>query len=191
MVATSAVLLPLYIYPGSNSWKPLLDSAVAYPSLQFNVIVNPNSGPGYAPWWPNTDYISAIAQLNALSNVNTIGYVDTAQINVEGGPYPISTIQKDIDTYAARSTDATYQGIGVKGIFFDDVTNVYTDAAQSLIEDAANHTKHASGIQGSKTVSIVPPASSMNLSVTLTPLNRRSSTLARAQTLSRQMSIYA
>ncbi|KAJ4287153.1 hypothetical protein N0V90_012551 [Kalmusia sp. IMI 367209] len=156
MVATASVLLPLYIYPTSTSWQPLLDSAAAYPSLQFTVIVNPNSGPGYAPWWPNTDYTTYLAKLNALPNIHVVGYTDTAQVNVEGGAYTTDTIEKDIATYAARSTDATYPNIGVNGIFFDDVTNVYSDSIGEILEEVANYTKAQSGIEGSKTTIINP-----------------------------------
>jgi hypothetical protein len=103
MVAAAAILLPLYMWPigpsGENTWQPVLDSAAAYPSLQFTVIVNPSSGPGE---WPNSDYAAAIAQLNALSNVQTIGYVDTAQVNVPGGPYTIEKVVGDIKTYASE-----------------------------------------------------------------------------------------
>jgi hypothetical protein len=152
MVAKASVLFPLYIYPNATSWKPLLDSAAANQGVSFTVIVNPNSGPGYAPWWPNTDYTTYLAKLNELPNVQTIGYVDTAQVNVPGGPYSAETIEKDIATYAARSTDPTYPNIGVKGIFFDDVTNVYSDAAEALLEEVANYTKAQAGIGNPKTV---------------------------------------
>ncbi|KAF2639083.1 hypothetical protein P280DRAFT_471071 [Massarina eburnea CBS 473.64] len=154
MVAAASVLLPLYIYPNSTSWQPLLDSAAAYPSLQFVAIINPNSGPGYSPWWPNTDYTAGIAKLNAVSNIRTVGYVDTAQVNVPGGPYTAETIEKDIATYADRSTDTTYPNIGVSGIFFDDVTNVYSADSEAVLEEIANYTKAASGIANSKTVSL-------------------------------------
>jgi hypothetical protein len=154
MVAASSVLLPLYIYPGSETtWKPLYDSATAYPKLNFTVIVNPNSGPGYSPWWPNSDYITNIAKLNSYSNINIVGYVDTAQVNVPGGPRSIDDIETDIRTYANRSTDPTYPNIGVQGIFFDDVTNVYSDAAEKLLEQATSYTKAQSGIETPKTVS--------------------------------------
>lgn len=152
MVAAAAVLLPLYIWPkgpsGENTWQPVLDSAAAYPSLQFTVIVNPNSGPGD---WPNPDYAAAIAQLNALSNVQTVGYVDTAQVNVPGGPYTIERIGNDIATYAARSRDES--NVNLQGIFFDDVDNVYSDSVELLLEEAVNQTKAAEGLGNPRTVS--------------------------------------
>jgi hypothetical protein len=151
MVAAAAVLLPLYMWPtgpsGENTWQPVLDSAAAYPSLQFTVIVNPSSGPGV---WPNPEYAAAIAQLNALSNVQTVGYVDTAQVNVPGGPYPIETIVGDITTYASDPS------VGLQGIFFDDVSNVYSDSVELFLEEALNQTKAAGGLADPKTVSDTP-----------------------------------
>lgn len=154
MVATASVLLPLYIYPNltSKSWQPLIDSATAHQTLHFTVIINPNSGPGYAPWWPNTDYTTYLPQLTALSNVDVIGYVDTAQVNVAGGPYSVETIEKDIATYSARGSDTAHPGTGVKGIFFDDVANVYSTSVESTLENVVNYTKSASGIGSPKTV---------------------------------------
>ncbi|KAJ4355480.1 uncharacterized protein N0V89_003496 [Didymosphaeria variabile] len=152
MVAAAAVLLPLYIWPkgpsGENTWQPVLDSATAYPSLQFTVIVNPNSGPGDD--WPNADYAAAIAQLNALSNVHTVGYVDTAQVNVPGGPYTIEQIGNDITTYASDAS------VGLSGLFFDDVSNVYSDSVELLLEEAVNQTKAAEGFAEPRTAIINP-----------------------------------
>ncbi|KAF2439262.1 hypothetical protein P171DRAFT_525774 [Karstenula rhodostoma CBS 690.94] len=151
MVAAAAVLLPLYIWPkapsGGNAWQPVLNSAAAYPSLQFTVIVNPSSGPGD---WPNPDYAEAIAQLNALPNIQTVGYVDTAQVNVPGGPYTIEKIGKDIATYANEPS------IDLQGIFFDDVNNVYSDSVELLLEQAVNQTKAAEGLGNPRTTIINP-----------------------------------
>ncbi|OAG03299.1 uncharacterized protein CC84DRAFT_1125623 [Paraphaeosphaeria sporulosa] len=155
MVAAAAVLLPLYMWPtgpsGESTWQPVLDSAAAYPSLQFTVIVNPNSGPGD---WPNPDYAAAIAQLNALSNVQTVGYVDTAQVNQPDGPYTIERIGNDISTYASRS--ANEPNVALQGVFFDDVSNVYSDSVELLLEEAVNQTKASEGFGNTRTTIINP-----------------------------------
>jgi hypothetical protein len=45
-VCATGVILPLYTWPSDGAWDPVYDALVAYPEVDFNVIVNPNSGPG-------------------------------------------------------------------------------------------------------------------------------------------------
>lgn len=107
------ILLPLYIYPASNAWNTLYDSINANPSVQFQVIVNPASGPGDTPF-PDENYIANIAQLNSYPNVATLGYVHT----LYGARDPAS-VQADVQSYQDWST---YGGsdIHMDGIFFDE-----------------------------------------------------------------------
>lgn len=86
MVRALQVLFPLYIYPTDCAvsrdvcvWKPLYDALDAFPTLQFNVVVNPNSGPG-DDTLPDSNYVAAVAALNAYPNVQTIGYVQVAPL---------------------------------------------------------------------------------------------------------------
>lgn len=107
------ILLPLYIYPATNAWNALYDSITANPSVQFKVIVNPDSGPG-AGNIPDDNYIANIAQLNSYPNVATLGYVHASY-----GARDQGLVQADVETYQGW---ASYTGsdIHVDGIFFDE-----------------------------------------------------------------------
>ncbi|KAG9194725.1 hypothetical protein G6011_04760 [Alternaria panax] len=123
----SKVLLPLYIYPHPGAWDPLYTAAAAYPCLQFFVIVNPNSGPGVAPWWPNEDYVREIPRLNALPNVTTLGYVQVAYCK-----RPIQDVLEDIETYHRRSEQD--DRLSVDGIFVDETVNLYSEEAKKYLD---------------------------------------------------------
>lgn len=88
MVRALQVLFPLYIYPTDCAvsrdvcaWNPLFDALDAFPTLQFNVVVDPNSGPG-DDTLPDSNYVAAVAALNAYPNVQTIGY--ESQLHLRG-----------------------------------------------------------------------------------------------------------
>lgn len=81
MVLAASILLPLYIYPLPGAWNWVTTAIAAYPSIDFNIIVNPHSGPGPVNTFPDTHYIDGIASLNAFENVNLLGYVDTAYMH--------------------------------------------------------------------------------------------------------------
>lgn len=84
------------------------------PTLEFLVVVNPDSGPGAANTQPDTNYQSCIAQLFTTgathSNVKILGYVSTGF-----GSRTSSAVTTDIDTYSQWS--AAYRP---QGIFFDE-----------------------------------------------------------------------
>ena len=74
-VLSSFVLLPLYIYPSPTAWAPVYDAVQNNPTVKFQIVVNPNSGPGAYP--PDASYIDGVSKLNSYPNVLTIGYVAT------------------------------------------------------------------------------------------------------------------
>jgi hypothetical protein len=85
-----------------------------HPSLDFQVIINPSSGPGQSGSQPEPQYTLCIEQLkNAGSNVNLIGYVSTNY-----GDRDQAEISADIQTYAGW--DDAYK---LNGIFFDEEAN--------------------------------------------------------------------
>ena len=134
--ARPSLLVPLYIYPGVNhvAWKPLLDSIKANPQIFYNVIVNPDSGPG-AGHYPDKSLVEAISTLNAIKNVRTVGYVDTSYTKRD-----ITLVNKDIDTYAnwASYKDAN---ITVHGIFFDDVSSADSQSVYHYYERLGDYTR--------------------------------------------------
>lgn len=93
--AATSVLLPLYIYPTPGAWTPVYNAVAANASVHWQIVINPNSGPGPANTYPNSDYITAISKLNSYKNVELIGYTPTNYTN-----RPYANVTQDIRTYA-------------------------------------------------------------------------------------------
>ncbi|MCJ1459780.1 hypothetical protein MMC28_010159 [Mycoblastus sanguinarius] len=87
----------------------------AYPKVQWQVIINPESGPGTTSYPTDSNYITGISNLNSYPNVITLGYVDTAYTD-----RAYSSVIADIDVYAEWASYAK-ANISIDGIFFDDV----------------------------------------------------------------------
>lgn len=117
------------------------------PAIDFIVIVNPHSGPGSEPWWPNTDYVRGIQKLNACTNVRTIGYVATTYCKRS-----IKDVLEDIEKYADWSKDERFAGLGVEGIFFDETTNLFSKEVKEYLDAITTKVKEADGILGDKIV---------------------------------------
>ena len=112
------ILLPLYEYPGTSAaaWANATAAIAAYPGVNWQVIINPNSGPGTTGTSPSDpNYITGISKLNSYANVITLGYVDTAYYT-----RAYSAVVGDVAVYASW---ANYKkaNISIGGIFFDDV----------------------------------------------------------------------
>ncbi|EMD33551.1 hypothetical protein CERSUDRAFT_125859 [Gelatoporia subvermispora B] len=134
-VATSGILLPLYVFPAISgdsgacpAWTNAFNAISNNPSLPFYVIVNPDSGPGAAGSQPDTSYQDCVPLLKA-ANVKLLGYVDTARTNRVS-----SAIEADVSTYAGW--ESTYS---MDGIFFDDVSGLEGDL--SMYETWSNFAK--------------------------------------------------
>jgi hypothetical protein len=119
----------------------------AFPDLQFLVIINPNSGPGAAPWWSNEDYIREIPRLNALPNVTTLGYVRASYCR-----RPLQDVLGDIETYDRRGReDSRYR---VDGIFLDETVNLYSEEAKRYLDNVDRRARDLMGIAGRELVSL-------------------------------------
>ena len=130
------ILLPLYLYPGTSAsaWSNITDTISAYPKVKWQVIVNPNSGPGTTgPYPADPNYITAIAKLNSYNNVQTLGYVDTLYTK-----RAYTSITTDIATYASRSSYAK-ANISIAGIFFDDVNNTAAAPVYTYMSNASTY----------------------------------------------------
>ncbi|KAL9066389.1 MAG: hypothetical protein Q9161_007608 [Pseudevernia consocians] len=127
------ILLPLYIYPGTSAsaWSNATAAIAAYPKVQWQVIVNVNSGPGGTGYPTDQNYITAIKDLNSYPNVQTLGYVDTDFTH-----RAYSAVVSDIDTYASWS-GYTSANISIAGIFFDDVNNTASNAVNTYMRNAS------------------------------------------------------
>ncbi|KAK6535774.1 hypothetical protein TWF281_000026 [Arthrobotrys megalospora] len=142
MVNILSVVFPLYIYPSSCStsatapacaWYPFFQSITANPSVTFNIIVNPNSGPGNLYSYPNDDWKSVLSYANSLNNTQLIGYVDSNPTNI-----PVSTYKPQIQTYK-NWANFTSKDIHVDGIFVDDMA--YSASTKSYYTTFANNIK--------------------------------------------------
>ncbi|KAJ7722949.1 Spherulation-specific family 4-domain-containing protein [Mycena metata] len=93
------ILLPLYIYPGSNcpAWSPIFEATKWY------IIINPDSGPGST----DLDYQTCVSKIPSSDGQVIMGFIDTQGKNVEA----------DIDTYAGWESSAR-----PAGIYFDNVS---------------------------------------------------------------------
>ncbi|KAI3324264.1 Spherulation-specific family 4-domain-containing protein [Xylariaceae sp. AK1471] len=131
-VSATGILLPLYLYPsaefndGAANWKPAFDAMAASAHVPWLVVVNPANGPGPTgePGNGDPNYISGVSQLNALSNVQTIGYVRT-----DYGASPLAELEANITNWANWSSFSSSsentgvnENIGVDGIFFDEAS---------------------------------------------------------------------
>ena len=114
-------------------------------NLDFIIIINPNSGPGSAPWWPNIDYIREIPKLNAYPNVQVIGYVRTTWCK-----RPLEDVFTDIDTWSKRSIT---QECVIHGIFFDETPNLYDVEVKDYLDAITRHVKGKDEIHRDKLVS--------------------------------------
>jgi hypothetical protein len=120
MVSPVMILLPLYIYPNATSWTPVLTSLQTYPNVNFNIIINPASGPGTAAL-PDTNWIQYITELNTYPNAKLLGYVDS---NFAKDAASQAKAIADTTTYAGWGTNNS--AIRMAGLFIDDAPNDYS-----------------------------------------------------------------
>jgi hypothetical protein len=112
MAMNMHVALPLYIYPSTGAWQPLFDALRDNSGVTFDVIVNPNNGPGGSV--PDSNYISGISTINTYSNARVLGYVHTSY-----GKRALPNISSDIDDYQSWS-EYKDSNITISGIFVDE-----------------------------------------------------------------------
>ncbi|KAH6698119.1 Spherulation-specific family 4 [Leptodontidium sp. 2 PMI_412] len=141
----SSILLPLYIYPETNTtWTPLFSAIESRPQLKFIVIVNPSSGPGSDPY-PNDQYTTALEKLNAYRNVQTVGYVRTNYANRS-----ISTVVAEVSTYAGWAANSS--ALAMHGIFFDEAPHQYVPESVEYMHTVNQAVRDATGLQGDKII---------------------------------------
>lgn len=147
-VSAIKLLLPLYVYPSNSegAWDTVYAAIAANPILEFQVILNCNSGPGSSTAGYNSDWITAVAKLNSYSNVQTFGYVDTAY-----GARAESAVETDIANWANWNT-YTKANIAVKGIFFDEVPDSSTSDVPYMKVVTSNATSAFSKIASFETI---------------------------------------
>ena len=123
-------------------------SISAHPNLRFLTIINPHSGPGYAPWWqPNEDYAREIPKLNAFDNVRTVGYV-----RADYCKRPVGDVEHDILTYSSRPKVDKDIRLAIEGIFVDEVVNVFSREVSQYLDRVDRCARRSEGILGDQIV---------------------------------------
>ncbi|KAJ8060763.1 hypothetical protein OCU04_011067 [Sclerotinia nivalis] len=151
-----SILLPLYIYPIPGAWDWVTSAISTYPSINFNIIINPNSGPGPINTFPDANYANGIASLNAFNNTNLLGYVDTAYMHRS-----VEEIVDEVDTYKLWSTN-TSKNIHISGIFFDDCVSNWNTSTSTFMSTIANYT-HAVNFSVTFNPGVIANASFFNI----------------------------
>jgi hypothetical protein len=155
VVSSTGILVPLYSWPEDDStWSPVFNAADAHPDILFQVIVNPDSGPGDTSKisrqnrkstalncsiaYPDDSYIASVALLNSYSNVQVIGYIPT-----EYATRDISTVKSAISTYSGWSSYKA-KNITVSGIFFDEAPRTNDATLISYMQEVSESAKSSS-----------------------------------------------
>ena len=107
-----AVDLPLYSWPIDGNWDEVYTALKNNPTTQFNIIINPSSGPGEYP--PNSDYTGGVAKLNSYSNCHVYGY-----LRVGFTDRSLSDVSDDAHNYAQWQSHKN-EDIHLDGIFVDE-----------------------------------------------------------------------
>lgn len=116
--SATKILLPLYIYPiPLDRWSSIYDAIATHPSIDFQIVINPSSGPGGSTPGYNNHWISAVSKLHAYDNVDTLGYV-----RVGYGAKALADITTDITNWDGWN-HYTAADITIDGIFFDETPN--------------------------------------------------------------------
>lgn len=118
-ILATKLLLPLYRYPEDGSWDSIYSTIEGNPDLEFQIIINVDSGPGSSS--PNSDFATGTAKLNSYSNVETLGYVHTLY-----GEASQDDVNKNVSDWFSWNS---YSGANtaINGIFFDEVHNTEGD----------------------------------------------------------------
>ncbi|KAL4914635.1 Spherulation-specific family 4 [Aspergillus aurantiobrunneus] len=145
MLPKSGVVVPLYIYPlTAHTWAPLYAAIEAHPTLDFLVIVNPNSGPGDIPS-PDANYAREVARLNSYTNVLSVGY-----IRVDYCRKPLHASFAEIARYGAWAEHYATTRLGVRGIFIDETPNHHSSERAEYLSCLTRYIKDTPGILAEK-----------------------------------------
>ncbi|KAL2831505.1 Spherulation-specific family 4 [Aspergillus cavernicola] len=147
----------LYLTTRTDSYYEYFDSQLeqfcdANPTLQFLVIVNPNSGPGdIGTPSPDANYAREVRRLNAYSNVYTVGY-----IRIDYCRKPFLKACDEIARYASWSERYEISGLGVRGIFVDETPNRSSPERTEYLSKLTRYIKTSPGILSDKFVAHNP-----------------------------------
>lgn len=130
---STSLILPMYIYPSSEtSWAPIISAVAAYPTVKFYLIINPKDGPIKSQDGDYDNYKAAMALLRPAAAINKnvvlLGYIRTARASG-----PSANVMSDIDAWTL------YPELLPDGIFFDEVPTSATES--SYYQTLADHAR--------------------------------------------------
>lgn len=99
------------------------------------MVINPGSGPGPNAL-PDGNYTREVPKLAAHDNVRLLGYVATTYATRDA-----SLVRKDIETYAAWPEKSSNPDLAVRGIFFDETPQQYSDKALAYLQNLTDFVK--------------------------------------------------
>ncbi|KAJ5306429.1 hypothetical protein N7508_005444 [Penicillium antarcticum] len=129
------VFVPLYVYPAPGAWTPLENVISTHPDVNFTVVINPGNGPG-PDSLPDANYTREIPNLSSYENVRLLGYVYTSYAKRN-----VSSIRKDIQTYADWPTNSSNPNLAVQGIFFDETPQQYDTQTLTYLQGLTDFVK--------------------------------------------------
>lgn len=124
------ILIPLYVYPVPGAWDHLYAAIEKYPSLEFQVVLNPSSGPGLSSVGFDSNWINATTVINSYPNIRTFGYVHLLR-----GDEPAQNIEANITQWASWNS-YNQANISIHGIFFDETPDNDTVYMQNITDFA-------------------------------------------------------
>ena len=111
--------------------------------MQFTAILNVHNGPGEGAL-PNAEYSAAIAALNSLNNVRTIGYVART--------WCMRELSSVVDDIAAFSFWGEYDSsLALGGIFVDETPTQYSSDYAAYLGTVAQAVEDSVGLRESYT----------------------------------------
>lgn len=113
--SATKMLLPLYQYPDGSAYDTVYSTVEAHPQLDFQIILNVDSGPGGPQ--PDDAFTTATAKLTSYSNVKLLGY-----LHCEYGAASTSDVAQNSSDWAAWNT-YTGANLSIDGLFFDETPN--------------------------------------------------------------------
>lgn len=157
MAINPFILLPLYMYPEAGVWDPLFTAASAHHSVDFQVIINPWTGPGEGSC-PDDAFTAAMQQIQSYSNIKTLGYVHTANrwdcgksgSDICSTSAPIEELKANVTTYQHWGSKEC-GNLAVDGIFFDEAPSTSKSEYIDYMREASIFAKETL-THGGKTV---------------------------------------
>lgn len=108
------LLLPLYQYPEGTTWDPVYSAIEANPQLDFQIVLNVDSGPLASE--PDSNFVTGTSKLNSYPNVQTLGYVHCLYGADQEG------VIQNVTEWSAWNA-YTGANVSIDGIFFDEIPN--------------------------------------------------------------------